>query len=270
MDYAEVLHRLVRWAEDAGTVRAVLLTGSAATGEEHPLSDRDIEVYALDPETVLHDESWWDGLGDVLVVERLTNENGHPTRLVYYAGGKLDFTVAPAAALPAAAHGRPFRVLLDKDGCAPISPQGAPPGALPARDEFDEALQWAYAAALMCARAVARDELWSATLRDRDLKDQLLRMIEWDHRIRYGPGHDTRHLGSDMSTWMDADVRQELSRCWGRFDAADLDGALSRTVTLFARLAERTATALGFGDFRHESRKAEIDRILAYRANRPG
>ncbi|SLC95422.1 Similar to streptomycin adenyltransferase [Mycobacteroides abscessus subsp. massiliense] len=54
------------------------------------------------------------------MVERLEDEDsGYPTRLIYYKGGKLDFTLIPAEDLATVEHDRPFRVLLDKDGGAP-------------------------------------------------------------------------------------------------------------------------------------------------------
>jgi aminoglycoside 6-adenylyltransferase len=64
MDYTTALDALVEWAERTDSVRGVLVTGSAAAGDVHPLSDRDIEIYAHDVESLLEDESWWNGLGE--------------------------------------------------------------------------------------------------------------------------------------------------------------------------------------------------------------
>ncbi len=119
-------------------------------------------------------------------MERLENGDGEPTRLVYYAGGKLDFTLLRAGSL----SGRVY----DRRSSAPR--QGRPRAgrgrcctlvAAPDADAFSESMHWAYAAALMCAKAIARDELWTAKLRDNDLKAQLLEMIEWDHRLGMAP-----------------------------------------------------------------------------------
>ncbi|WP_425005022.1 aminoglycoside 6-adenylyltransferase [Mycolicibacterium sp. S3B2] len=271
MDYNAVLDALSKWAQRTDNVRAVLVTGSAAAGDVHPLSDRDIEIYAHNVESLLEDESWWNGFGEVLVVERLANDPGPPTRLIYYAGGKLDFTLIPAGDLATAVHTRPFQVLVDKDACAPPSPSTVETPNPPKPDEVDQAINWGYAAALMCAKAVVRDELWSAKLRDNDLKDELLRMIEWDHRLRYGASIDTRYLATRMNTWMDADIRSELSHCWSRFDAADTAAALRRTTALFSRLSERVATALDLPVFDHERLISEIDHILQKRQDQhPG
>ncbi|MFD6198804.1 aminoglycoside 6-adenylyltransferase [Mycobacteriaceae bacterium NPDC060252] len=268
MNYGEVLEKLVVWATEVDAVRAVIVTGSAAHGDAHPLSDRDIELYASDPDDLADEDSWWTSLGEVLVVERLEDEDsGYQTRLIYYAGGKLDFTLIPAEDLADMAHDRPFQVLVDKDGQAPDpTAVSAPQGELPDQEEFEESVHWGYAAALMCAKAVVRDELWSAKLRDQDLKEELLRIIEWDHRVRYGTAHDTRYLGTRMNSWMDADIRDEVEGCWAHFDADDTVNALRRTVDLFARLSERTGAALGFEPFRHERLRREIEQILSLRA----
>lgn len=267
MNYGEVLEKLIAWATEVDVVRAVIVTGSAVTGDGHPLSDRDIEIYASDADELADDDSWWSSLGEVLVVERLEDEDlGYPTRLIYYAGGKLDFTLIPSEDLAESEHDRPFRVLLDKDGCAPDPASiRTDCGELPEEDELEESVHWGYAAALMCAKAVVREELWSAKLRDQDLKEELLRVIEWDHRVRYGATYDTRYLGVRMNSWMDADIRDELTGCWSHFDTADTTAALRRTVELFARLAARTGVALGFEPFHHERLHAEIEQILALR-----
>ncbi|WP_432575051.1 aminoglycoside 6-adenylyltransferase [Kineococcus sp. SYSU DK005] len=265
MDYDDVLEALTRWASAEDGVRALVLTGSAAAGQAHPLSDRDLEVYALDSAPLLADDSWWDGLGEVLVVERLHAPGWYPSRLVYYAGGKLDLAVIPIEQITSLRRDRPFQVLLDKDGRASALSLTAATPALPSADDVEQALHWGYAAALMCAKAAVREELWMAKVRDRDLKEQLLLLIEWDHRARHGPGFDTRHLGTGMGRWMDADVRAELQRCWGRFDAVDTAAALRASVALFARLAVRLSERLGLAPFAHERLRAEIEDILSTR-----
>ena len=265
VDYNGVLERLTAWAERDENVRAVVLTGSAAAGSTHPLSDRDVEVYATNPATLLEDESWWDGLGEVLVVERLENPGWHPTRLVYYVGGKLDLSIIDADALSSTRHERPFRVLVDKDGRAPDPGQTRVVATLPDDSALREQLNWGYAAALMCAKAIVRDEPWSAKVRDRDLKASLLALIEWDHRSRYGADYDVRFLGSRMRTWMDADIQEALESCWARFDAEDSARALRASVALFAMLGERITERLGFPPFHHDRVRAEIEDILAMR-----
>jgi aminoglycoside 6-adenylyltransferase len=264
VDYEKTLAQLTDWALKNESVRAMVLTGSGGARDAHCLSDRDIEIYCTDVDGLLADESWWMGLGQVLVVERLENPGRHPTRLVYYVGGKLDFNLLRAERLGDQVYDRPFQVLVDKDGTAPseVTPSTwAPPDA----SKFDESVNWAYAAALMCAKAVVRGELWSAKIRDNDLKGQLLEMIEWDHRTRYGPDFDTRYLGTRMNDWMDADVRHALHTCWGHFDAIDAEHALRSSLDLYVVLAKRTASNLGLPDFDPDALRAELETILSQR-----
>jgi aminoglycoside 6-adenylyltransferase len=264
MDYERVLAQLRDWALKDDDVRAVVMTGSGAAKTAHPLSDRDIEIYSTDVDALLADESWWKDLGQVLVVERLENPGRHPTRLVYYVGGKLDLNFLRAERLADQAYHRPFQVLVDKDGTAPreVTP---PAWEQPGASEFEESLNLAYAAALMLAKAIVRGELWSAKIRDEDLKDQLLAMIEWDHRARYGPDFDTRYLGTRMTEWMDADVRDGLLTCWGHFDAADTEAALRSSMNLYVTLATRAALNLGLPTFDHDALKVELETILSQR-----
>lgn len=263
MNYETALQALTAWARENSRVRALVMTGSGGAGSPHPLSDRDLEVFTEDVDALLTDETWWSGLGDVLVVERLENGEGDATRLIYYAGGKLDFTILPAASLSDRFYDRPFRVLVDKEARATTN-EAQPVGWLPPdHAEFDESVNWAYAASLMCAKAIVRDEMWAAKMRDNDLKEQLLQMLEWDHRTRLGADHDTRYLGTRMTQWMDADVRDDLSSCWGRFDAADSAAALRATLRLYARIAERTASAHDFPAFHHDRILAEVNGVLS-------
>ena len=263
VDYDAVLDTLTRWARSQDGVRALLLTGSAATGQTHPLSDRDLEVYVEDPAPLLQDDSWWNQLGEVFVVERLHAPGWFPSRVVYYAGGKLDLTIVPIEQITSIRRDRPFRVLVDKDQHAQALSLVPLPSALPGAADFEQALHWGYAAALMCAKAAVRDELWMAKVREQNLKDQLLLLIEWDHRSRYGGQVDVRYLGTRMRQWMDQDVQDALDRCWGHFDAVDTAAALRESVALFARLATRLAEQLAFDSFDHERVRAEVEAILA-------
>jgi aminoglycoside 6-adenylyltransferase len=264
MDHDHVLNLIIAWAKAEDNVRAVVLTGSAARGEAHEFSDLDIEVYAGESSKLLDDDSWYLRFGEVLVVEALPNPGWHPARLVYYVGGKIDFMVAPIETLAVSKYDRAFRVLVDKDGvtCDLPSPMG-PGGALPDSAEFLQCVHWFYAAALMCAKCVVRDEPWLVKIRDCDMKRHLLRMIEWDHRARYGSLHDTWYNGKHLNVWMDEDIRKALDACWAGFAVAETAQALLASVELYARLSSRTADALGLDQFDGSRVRGEITAILA-------
>jgi len=218
MDHERVLEQIVGWATADDNIRVVVLTGSAALGLDHvhALSDLDVELYVAQPIMLLEDDAWYAQFGEVLVVESLPNPGWHPTRLVYYIDGKIDFMVGPVDALATVRYVRSFRVLLDKDRAADALPAVEPLATdPPTAASFRECIHWFYAAALMCAKCVVRDEPWQAKFRDWDLKQELLRMIEWDHKARYGWSYDTWSRGKRLKHWIDADLF-EAGRVLGR------------------------------------------------------
>ena len=133
----------------------------------------------------------------------------------------------------------------DKDQAAGQLPVVAAHLAPPSEAEFSECVNWFYAAAIMGARCVVRSEPWLGKARDWDAKAEMLKMIQWDHRARYGADFQTWYLGKHLDRWMDADVREDLDRCWGAFPIQDAPAALVATVELYDKLCLRAAVALG-------------------------
>ena len=207
---------------------------------------------------------WYRQFGEVLVVEALPNPGWHPTRLVYYVDGKIDFMIAPVQVLKTTRYQRPFQVLVDKDGIATQLRSPQPTLALPpTRDDFLECINWFYAAAFMCAKCIVRDEPWQSKYRDWDLKQQLLRMLEWDHKARYGWAYDTWSKGKRLKEWMDPDLMVDVEACWADFGQADNARALLHSIDLFDRLTRRTAEVIGYAPFDANRARDEVVRILA-------
>lgn len=262
MDYQGTLNEVIEWATQNDNIRVVVLTGSGARGaaQMDDLSDLDLELYVDRPLELLEDSSWYESFGDLLVVERLSNPGWFPTRLAYYVNGKIDFLIAPSSAVAQAKYVRPFRVLVDKDGISEdLRVTSTSHNRPPSEDDFLECVNWFYAAALMCAKCVARGDLWMAKIREFELMRQMLQIIEWDHKARYGQEFDTWYLGMHWRDWVDADVRDEAAACWGHFDAADSSRALLQAFPLFGRLADRTARSLGYGQVRSYSRRSRAE-----------
>jgi aminoglycoside 6-adenylyltransferase len=263
MDHQRVLADITAWATAKDNIRAVILTGSVARNETHELSDLDVELYLREPSQLLEDRSWYPRFGDVLVVEELPNPGWHPTRLIYYVDAKIDFTIAPITALAQTAYDDAFRVLVDKDGAGSQLCTTSPVGEPISDVIFERCVNWFYAAALMEAKAVVRDEPWLAKNRDGDLKRQLLHMIEWDHKARHGWSYNTRWMGKQLDRWVDRDIRAALDHCWAPFPVADTATALLASVDLFANLSTRTAAALGLQPVDTARLRDEITRILS-------
>jgi aminoglycoside 6-adenylyltransferase len=265
MDQVATVDRVRRWAIDDENIRAVVLTGSVARGDHDQLSDVDVELYVRDPADLLTRRDWYDRFGDVLAVEELPNPEWIPTRLLYFVDGKIDFAIGDLALFGAYPYSRPFRVIVDKDDRAKIveDPKHRQQRQPPSAEEFEMCANWFSAAALMQAKLIVRHEPWLAKYRDFDLKAQLLRMIVWDHRCRYGLDYETWYGGKHVDVWADTDIRAKLDSCWAGFLAEDMVPALRASMELFQRLAERTAEAIGVPPFHHDRVRREVDRILA-------
>jgi aminoglycoside 6-adenylyltransferase len=266
VDHERALADLEGWIHADDNIRAAVVTGSLARGEGDALSDIDLELVVRDPTVLLTYDDWYQQFGEVLVVEALPNQGWNPTRLVYYADGKIDFTVMTCRdARRTDAAQRATRVLADKDAMLDhLDPEVVAAARPPTQAGFEQSVNWFYAAAIMGAKALVRGELWSAKFRDIDAKAQLLRMIEWDHKARYGWSYDTWHNASHMNSWMDADVVGALQACWSELAAAPSAAALLATLTLFDRLAVRTARALGLRPFDTRAAHAEVEQLLQH------
>ena len=256
MNQQQVLQDILRCAIDDPNIRVVVLTGSMALGSEyvHQLSDLDVELYVADESALLGDDTWYTRFGEVLVVEALPNPGRHPTRLVYYVDGKIDFMIGPVTALATTRYDRPFQVRLDKDGIATQLAMRSPASSSPSDEAFAQCIHWFYAAAIMAAKRNVRDEPWQAKQRDWDLKQQLMRMIEWDHKARYGWSNDTWSRGKRLKEWIDTDLLADLDACSALRRRRQCSSPLLRSVDLFDRLATRTALAAGRVPFRCDPR----------------
>jgi aminoglycoside 6-adenylyltransferase len=268
MDQQVVLDNVQGWAEADPNIRLVVLTGSVARGPDaaDALSDLDVELYVVDPALLLDRRDWYERFGQVLVVEELENPDWHPTRLIYYIDGKIDFMVAPIeAGEQGIDYDGPYQVVVDKDGLSNHLHGSRDPPHPPSGGDFFRCVNWFYAAALMYARCIVRDEPWMAKVRDADLKTELLEMIVWDHKSRYGRDYNTSHDGCHMQQWMDPEVRAAASECWADFSIQSMKEALVASVALFDHLSTRTATALGLDPFDSTSVRGEIDRLMSLR-----
>ena len=262
MDQQRVLDDVVAWATNDPNVRLVLVTGSFARGDHDELSDLDIELYVRETHPLLEETAWYERFGEVLVTEALENPEWHPTRLVYYVDGKIDFMVAPVRSLSEGAeYDGPYLVPVDKDGRADrLEPTvGVTP---PSADAFRECIDWFYAAALAYAKAVVRDDPWPVKTRDADLKSQLLQMLEWEHSARTGWASRPPHDGSRIAEWAAPDIAADIAACWADFSLPASDEALRNSMRLFDLVAGRVAMSLGYDGEVTVKASAEVDRLL--------
>jgi aminoglycoside 6-adenylyltransferase len=266
MDHRVVLANVVEWARSDENIRASVLTGSVARDAEavDKEADLDVELYVTNPSLLLQTDSWYHQFGEVLVVEALENPGWHPTRLIYYADGKIDFMIAPVTILRSGVqYDRPFRVLLDKDGAASAFQRTTRAEELPPPSaEFLRCVHWFYAAAIMWAKYLARNDPWAAKQRDWSSKTLLLTMLAWDHKTRKGWDYDTWYSGVHLRDWVDADLLDPIAACWSGISRAESLQALHASLALFDQLSTRTATALGIAPFDATGVRRRIEHLV--------
>ena len=153
-DPAEIISRLIHWAEQKESVRVMLLTSTRAQlgAETDIFSDYDVVLVVRDIHPFWADHSWISDFGDVLVTywdpiypesEYGIEQTGN---VIQYADGlKIDFRLWPvdllreivrAPALPADLDAG-YRILLDKDGLAESIPVPTHRAYIPQRPTED-------------------------------------------------------------------------------------------------------------------------------------
>jgi aminoglycoside 6-adenylyltransferase len=261
VDQDAVVREVISWATDDPNIRLMVVTGSYAGGSMDELSDLDIELYVSDPAELLDNDGWYERFGRVLVTEHLENEAWHPTRLVYFVDAKIDFMIAPVSSVSTTTYDGPFVVLVDKDALG--SQLTSVPGGPPREEAFRICIEWFFAAAIMCAKHLARGDLWPARFRAYELEVQLLEMIGWAHRARHGWAAPIGHNGSRIAAWADDDIVTALAAYTPGASLNPMRSALQASQGLFGRLALEVGNALGFDTSAVEPAGAEVDRLLA-------
>ncbi len=254
----QLLQRICVWAESQQNIRAIVMMGSYARGRADELSDLDIEIFARDTKSYLTSGFWMSEIGPVIVYLSLHNDLGSPTRLVIFRDGlKVDFTISPASVLASIVDGRKlpplydhgYRVLVDKDqlaGRLPAASLRSPLTRVPTEQEFNDVAQEFWFEAYHVAKYLRRDDLWAVKFRDWNLKELLLKMLEWSEKSLHGWDYETGDHGIRIREWTDPSVLARLGGVFARFDAADSWRALQTTIDVFRDIAQDTAGRLRY------------------------
>jgi aminoglycoside 6-adenylyltransferase len=265
---ADVLHKLIQWAEERDSIRTTLLTSTRAVPDAQvdSFSDYDVVLVVDDIHPYHEDRRWLGDFGDVLVVywdpiypdpDFGMDKFGNVTQ--YADGLKIDFTFFPvewlrkvvqARTLPAELDAG-YRVLLDKDG---LTGEMKPPTyrayiPVPPTDEvYQRWIEEFFSDAPYVAKCLLRDELLPAKwCLDYDMKHVYLRpMLEWrmelDHNWSAKPGA----LGKGLKKRLPPEIWSELEGSFAGADIEDNWESLFRTLALFRRVAQQVGAGLGY------------------------
>ncbi len=274
--YQTLTERFVRWADGEGDVRAVVQVGSRARTDRaaDEWSDVDLIVAAHAPDQHLAEARFCGQIAPVWLSVLSRTAGNDPERLVLFEGGyAMDFVFVPAESLRRAADAgivpdgfqRGCRVLLDKDQIAArLVPDhfDRPTRRSPEPGEYEAACDSFWYIAAYIAKQIRRGDPWLVKVRDTNLKEVLLRMIEWHTLSR--DAVDVWHMGRFMESWADPRVLGDVPATFGHYDLADSSAALLRAAALFEWLARETAERGGF-DYRsdrYDAVRAYVERLL--------
>lgn len=255
-------NRVIEWAKLRSDLRMGLIVGSQAR-RVYPAddyADLDLILYTADPQQYRPCEGWINdiGLGDIWTCVEFPRSDGSVEYQALLEGGPIvDFSFESLDRLRSMVEAqqlsvvcvRGYTVLFDKEGWAerlppvPFSQTPVPP---PSESAFRQVVDRFWLKALKTARAIKREHLWFAKMRDRELKDNLLTMLEWHARALNSPDHDTWVEGRFLHQWADQKTQHELQAVFGEWRAESSWSALWATLKVFRRLAREVAAHYQF------------------------
>ncbi len=262
----QIMSNFVQWAQEQPIIRAVLVIGSRSR-VDHPAdqwADLDLLFVTTDPYRFLTKTDWLDVLGTPWLTY-VEDDAGVLERRVLFEGGvDVDFVplsveqiekMMGADLLPLEDVILPgMRVLLDKDGFTEIFHMAraalaeSPTRSIPPHvTELMEVVNNFWYHALWVAKKVRRGELWYAKWAlDMQMKELLLRMMEWHERATHGWNYNTWKDGRFLEEWADPHALKELRYTYAHYDEEDIERALLATLRLFRWLTRETTALLNY------------------------
>jgi len=267
-DNHDVISRLIQWAEQWDSVRAMLLTSTRAipNAPVDILSDYDVVLVVEDIHPFFEDRSWLEDFGEVLVVywDPIYSDPDYGiekfANVIQYADGlKIDFSLWPVELLqkilqaPAlqAELDAGYRVLLDKDrlteGMQPPTYRAYIPTP-PTEQVYQKTIEEFFSDAPYVAKCLLRDELFPVKwCLDYDMKHVYLRpMLEWRMELDHGWSVPTGALGKGLKKRLPPEIWSQLESTYAGADIADNWEALFRTMALFRQAAIEVGKGLGY------------------------
>ena len=263
MAAASFADRFLEWAQDRADIRGALLIGSQARHVQpaDEWSDYDLVVVTTQPDSLLEDATWLAALGTPLltVIEKAAAADLMERRVLFDDGLDVDFIPVPVERFQALLAegtasevwgilGRGFRLLLDKDGWAPLlRGYSVPSPSEVLAADIDTAVEDFWYHAIWAAKKLRRGEIWVAkACCDVYLKKLLLQVIEWHARAAHGCEYDIWFGGRFLERWVDPAVAVRLRRVFALYDKDSVRSALKETADLFDSLVEELAKQLGY------------------------
>jgi len=255
------IDKIISWAKKEEQIKVLMLTGSlVGNGSRDELSDYDVAVFTTDVKKYANDDSWIHSIEKVWVYEPhflQKNNKKYPTRLVIYKDGlQVDFAIfdlehlknlKKEKTLPVE-YNLGYKILLDKENLTKDLQQPDykyPFAKKPTQEEFDLVVSVFFFEAFKEAKALFRKDLWHAKIRDWSTKKRLLKMIEWNEKVKNGWNYDTNCDGKRMQSWVSQETWKMAHEIFARFDEVDSFEKLKKTIDIFHKISVQIADALG-------------------------
>jgi aminoglycoside 6-adenylyltransferase len=264
----DVISRLVQWAQQRDSIRAMLLTSTRAVPNApvDDLSDYDVVLIVDDIHPFYDDRNWLEDFGQVLVVywdpiyldpDYGIEKFGNVTQ--YADGLKIDFTLWPLEMLRKIVQAPSllaeldagYRILLDKDHLtdemqSPTYRAYIP--VPPTNEVYQTMINDFFSDAPYVAKCLLRGELLPAKwCLDYDMKHVYLRpMLEWLMGVNHNWLLPTGSLGKGLKKKLPSEIWSQLEATYAGADTADNWEALFRTMALFRDVAMEVGKWLGY------------------------
>jgi len=264
----DVVNRLIQWAEQRDSIRAMLLTSTRAVPNApmDEYSDYDVVLIVKDIHPFFEDRSWLEDFGKVLVAYwdpiHLDPDHGieKVANVIQYADGlKIDFTLWPVelmrrivqAPVLQAELDAGYRVLMDKDH---LTDDLQPPTykayipTPPTNDLYQKTIEDFFSDAPYVAKCLLRGELFPIKwCLDYDMKHVFLRpMLEWRMELDHNWSVPTGALGKGLKKRLPPEIWSQLESTYAGADISDNWEALFRTMALFRQVAVEVGERLGY------------------------
>jgi|SRR5688572_11667467 len=264
----DVINRLIQWAKQRDSIRAMLLTSTRAVpnAPRDKYSDYDVILVVKDIHPFFENRSWLEDFGKVLVAywDPIHLDPAHSIEkvasVIQYADGlKIDFTlwsvellqrIIEAPKLQAELDAG-YRVLLDKDHLTndlqPPTYQAYIPTP-PTNEMYQKAIEDFFSDAPYVAKCLLRGELFPVKWAlDYDMKHVFLRlMLEWRIEIDHGWSIPVGALGKGLRKHLPREIWSQLEETYVGADMADNWEALFKTMALFRQVAIEVGEASGY------------------------
>lgn len=264
----DVFTKLIQWAEQRESVRAMLLTSTRAVPNTSVdlFSDYDVILIVEAIHPFFENRRWLEDFGEVLVVYwdliHPDPEHGNEitANVTQYADGlKIDFTLWPVELLQkiiqapvlAPELDAGYRVLLDKDHLTDGMKSPTYKAYVPTRptnEAYQLLINDFFTDAPYMAKCLLRGELLPAKwCLDYDMKHVHLRpMLEWRVGLEYSWSVPTGSLGKGLKKQLPPEIWSQLEDTYAGANTLENWEALFRTMALFRRVAIEVGTGLGY------------------------